>query len=47
MSLELGTQSFLENTLIIFSLTIECSNIKSYGLEESFFLYDVEALVDM
>ena len=47
MSLDLGTQRFMENALTIFSLTIQCSNIKSYGLEGSLFLYDVEILVDM
>ena len=47
MSLDLGTQNFMENTLTIFSLTIQCSNLKSYGLEASLFLYDVEVLVDM
>ena len=47
MNLDLGTERFMENTLTIFGLTIQCSNLKSYGLEVSLFLYDVEVLVDM
>ena len=47
MSLDLDSQSFMEHALTIFSLTIQCSNLKSYGLEASLFLYDVEVLVDM
>ena len=42
MKLDLGTQSFMQNTFTIFSLTI--FNVKNYGVKVSSFLREVMVL---
>ena len=42
MKLDLGTQSFMQNTFTILSLTI--FNAKNYGVKVSLFLCDVRVL---